>query len=171
MIAPLKIERPVPPHAWIEVVPGETDARPCGWSPDGSLLYFVSSRDGMRCLYAQRVNRVSGASIGVRRTPLSRQSYRSWDRAQRVVHRSHQRHRRRFLLLRSQCVVRKHLDSFKTIALKHELSQRVRRAEIPRHMRAKVTLLENGFVHAPASAVHGRGLLDAGVMRSGDARA
>jgi hypothetical protein len=64
MVAPLGTEQPVPPRAWSELVAPETDARPCGWSPDGNLVYFVSGRDGQRCLYAQRVDRTSGAPIG-----------------------------------------------------------------------------------------------------------
>jgi eukaryotic-like serine/threonine-protein kinase len=49
---------------WVTVVPPELDTRPCGWSPDGSLLYFVSSRDGARCLYAQRLDPVTGKPQG-----------------------------------------------------------------------------------------------------------
>ena len=64
MVAPLGTEQPVPPRAWIELVAPETDVRPCGWSPDGTLVYFVSGRHGIRCLFAQRVNRTSGAPIG-----------------------------------------------------------------------------------------------------------
>jgi hypothetical protein len=45
-------------------VPPEADARPCGWSPDGSLLYFLSARDGTRCLYAQRVDPATGVPNG-----------------------------------------------------------------------------------------------------------
>jgi len=26
------------------------------WSPDGNLLYFLSDRDGFRCLWAQRLD-------------------------------------------------------------------------------------------------------------------
>jgi Tol biopolymer transport system component len=64
MVAPLAAEHPVPPRAWIELVAPEADARPCGWSPDGTLVYFVSGRDGTRCLYAQPVDRTSGTPIG-----------------------------------------------------------------------------------------------------------
>ena len=64
MVAPLGAEQPVPPRAWIELVAPEADARPCGWSPDGTLVYCVSGRDGTRCLYAQRVDRTSGTPIG-----------------------------------------------------------------------------------------------------------
>lgn len=63
MIAPLGTEPPVPRDRWIEIVKPEADARPSGWSPDGSLLYFVSSRDGTRCLYAQRLNPTNGVPV------------------------------------------------------------------------------------------------------------
>ena len=79
-IAPLTGEQPVPSRAWIEIVAPEGDARPCGWSPDGTLLYFVSSRDGTRCLYAQRVNRNGtpmGAPFVVRHFPGGRSVYGS----------------------------------------------------------------------------------------------
>ena len=41
-----------------------TDARAAGWSPDGALLYYVSARDGARCLWAQRINRTGGTPVG-----------------------------------------------------------------------------------------------------------
>ena len=51
MIAPMTTtDQPAPRQTWIEIAGGETDARPSGWSPDGGLLYFVSARDGARCL-------------------------------------------------------------------------------------------------------------------------
>jgi serine/threonine protein kinase/Tol biopolymer transport system component len=61
LIAPIGSTQPAPESSWKEIGAPENDTRPCGWSPDGNLLYFVSARDGMRCLYAQRVNRVTGA--------------------------------------------------------------------------------------------------------------
>jgi hypothetical protein len=64
VIARIGASEAVPEDAWTEIVAPELDARPAGWSPDGNLLYFLSSRDGARCLYAQRVDRASGAAIG-----------------------------------------------------------------------------------------------------------
>ena len=64
MVAPLTTEQPVSRAAWIEIAAPERDARPAGWSPDGALLYFVSARDGVRCLWVQRLNRTSGIPVG-----------------------------------------------------------------------------------------------------------
>jgi eukaryotic-like serine/threonine-protein kinase len=55
---------PIKKADWMVVVPPERDTRPCGWSPDGALLYFLSSRDGTRCLYAQRVDPSTGKPLG-----------------------------------------------------------------------------------------------------------
>ena len=38
--------------------------RPAGWSPDSRLLYLLLDSDGFRCLWAQRVDPVSGALVG-----------------------------------------------------------------------------------------------------------
>ncbi len=64
LIAPIAAGQPIPARAWLELVAPEADARPVGWSPDGALVYFVSGRDGTRCLYAQRVDRATGARTG-----------------------------------------------------------------------------------------------------------
>jgi Tol biopolymer transport system component len=64
MVAPLTTDQPAPRHTWIEIAGRETDTRPAGWSPDGALLYFVSARDGARCLWAQRINRANGNPVG-----------------------------------------------------------------------------------------------------------
>jgi Tol biopolymer transport system component len=41
---------------WIPVTAGaDLDIEPA-WSPDGNLLYFISERDGFRCIWAQRLH-------------------------------------------------------------------------------------------------------------------
>ena len=41
---------------WIPVTPGtDVDMGPA-WSPDGNLLFFLSQRDGFRCIWAQRLH-------------------------------------------------------------------------------------------------------------------
>ena len=37
------------------------------WSPDGSLLYFLSERDGFRCLWAQRLDPATKHAVGLPR--------------------------------------------------------------------------------------------------------
>lgn len=43
-------------RAWVPVTSGLILDRGAQWSPDGSLLYFMSERDGRRNIYAQRVD-------------------------------------------------------------------------------------------------------------------
>jgi Tol biopolymer transport system component len=58
-IAPLE-QRQIPESEWIAVTDGEHVDEENAWSPDGSLLYFVSERDGLgRCLWAQPLDPVS----------------------------------------------------------------------------------------------------------------
>ncbi|MCH7946150.1 MAG: PD40 domain-containing protein [Armatimonadetes bacterium] len=38
---------------WIPITDGEEMDRQSCWSPDGNLLYFLSDRDGFRCIWAQ----------------------------------------------------------------------------------------------------------------------
>jgi len=81
LIAPLTTTEPAPASTWTEIVAAERDTRPIGWSPNGEILYFVSARDGTRCLYAQRIDRVTGARVGeplvVRHFHGGRNSYRA----------------------------------------------------------------------------------------------
>ena len=78
--APIKAGTPVPASGWIAVTAGDNwDDKP-RWAPDGKLIYFISDRDGYRCLWAQRVNAGSGHLEGapfnvhhfhgIRRSPL-----------------------------------------------------------------------------------------------------
>ena len=52
-VAPITNWRAGPESTWIYV----PDARaPAAWSPSGNLLYFLSDRDGFRCIWAQHLN-------------------------------------------------------------------------------------------------------------------
>jgi Tol biopolymer transport system component len=42
---------------WIAVTDGNQMDREVKWSPDGRLLYFLSQRDGFRCIWGQRLDR------------------------------------------------------------------------------------------------------------------
>lgn len=47
---------PVEEKDWIPITDGLGMERYASWSPDGNLLYFLSERDGFRCLNAQRLD-------------------------------------------------------------------------------------------------------------------
>jgi len=48
---------------WIPVTAGtDLDIDPA-WSPDGNLLYFISERDGFRCIWAQRLHPASRTPV------------------------------------------------------------------------------------------------------------
>ncbi|MDA2937054.1 hypothetical protein MYX75_02170, partial [Acidobacteria bacterium AH-259-A15] len=49
---------------WIAVTDGSgSDAR-AAWSPDGNVLYFLSDRDGWRCIWAQRLDAGTKRPLG-----------------------------------------------------------------------------------------------------------
>jgi serine/threonine protein kinase/Tol biopolymer transport system component len=55
-VAPIADWRAGPESSWIYI----PDARaPAAWSPSGNLLYFLSDRDGFRCIWAQHLNPVT----------------------------------------------------------------------------------------------------------------
>jgi hypothetical protein len=63
-VAPFKGPAAHDPASWIPITGGDNlDDKP-RWSPDGSLLYFTSERDGFRCIWAQRLSRDAKLSAG-----------------------------------------------------------------------------------------------------------
>jgi Tol biopolymer transport system component/predicted Ser/Thr protein kinase len=49
---------------WVPITDGENlDDKP-RWSPDGSLMYFTSERDGFRCIWAQRLHPATKTPAG-----------------------------------------------------------------------------------------------------------
>ncbi len=51
-------------ETWIAVTDGKHMDREVQWSPDGALLYFLSERDGFRCIWAQRLDRQTRRPVG-----------------------------------------------------------------------------------------------------------
>jgi Tol biopolymer transport system component len=51
-VAPFKRGAPIADASWIPVTSGETVDEEQAWAPDGRTIYFVSERDGFRCIYA-----------------------------------------------------------------------------------------------------------------------
>jgi Tol biopolymer transport system component len=55
---------PVPESQWSVIVDGtELDRQPV-WSPSGDSIYFLSDRDGARCIWAQRVDTSTRKAVG-----------------------------------------------------------------------------------------------------------
>ena len=48
--------RQTPRSEWIPITEGKQLDRDAQWSPDGNLLYFLADREGMRGIYAQRLD-------------------------------------------------------------------------------------------------------------------
>jgi Tol biopolymer transport system component len=64
-VAPFDSARAADPSTWVSISDArERDARPAGWSPGGRMIYFLSSRDGFRCLYARPWNAPAGRPDG-----------------------------------------------------------------------------------------------------------
>jgi eukaryotic-like serine/threonine-protein kinase len=79
-IVPVGSERPVPQTAWIAVSGGDALERDPAWSSDGRFLYFISERDGFRCVWARQLDpatkRPVGDAIAVRHFHSARFSLR-----------------------------------------------------------------------------------------------
>lgn len=53
-IVPFRDKNPPPIEQWIRLATDAENTSPPQWSPDGTLVYFLSLRDDHRCLWAQR---------------------------------------------------------------------------------------------------------------------
>lgn len=56
---------PVPPEKWIAVTDGNSLDKDAAWAPGGALLYFLSERDGFRCIWARKLDPATKAPLGV----------------------------------------------------------------------------------------------------------
>ena len=63
-VMPLRHEQAVPESEWIAITEGEPVDKP-RWSPGGSWIYFISHRDGFRCLWAQRLEPSTKRPMGL----------------------------------------------------------------------------------------------------------
>jgi Tol biopolymer transport system component/predicted Ser/Thr protein kinase len=55
---------PVPPAEWIAVTDGNSVDRDPVWAPGGGLLYFLSDRDGFRCIWARKLDLATKKPMG-----------------------------------------------------------------------------------------------------------
>jgi Tol biopolymer transport system component len=66
-VAPFRGNRAVPDRDWIPITDGSSvDGDPV-WSPGGNWLYFLSDRDGSRCVWAQALAAESKRPVGLAR--------------------------------------------------------------------------------------------------------
>jgi Tol biopolymer transport system component len=63
-VAPFTPDQTIPESQWIPITDGEHWDFDASWSGDGSMLYFLSDRDGNRCIWAIRLDRQSKRPIG-----------------------------------------------------------------------------------------------------------
>ncbi len=63
-IAPIGGVLPVPQSEWIAVTDGSKLERDPAWSADGRFLYFISERDGFRCIWARQLNALTKKPSG-----------------------------------------------------------------------------------------------------------
>ncbi|HEY1216535.1 MAG TPA: hypothetical protein VGE93_23160, partial [Bryobacteraceae bacterium] len=63
-ITPLQNRVAGPESEWIPIADASGWCDKPRWSPDGNLIYFISNRDGYRCLWAQRLARHTKRPIG-----------------------------------------------------------------------------------------------------------
>ena len=63
-VAPYRGHVRIEANEWIPVTQGwDADDKP-RWSPNGNLLYFISDRDGFRCIWAQRLDPDTKRPVG-----------------------------------------------------------------------------------------------------------
>jgi Tol biopolymer transport system component len=55
---------PVPPSEWIPITDGQAWDDKSRWSPDGNSMYFVSERDGFRCIWRQPLASATKRPVG-----------------------------------------------------------------------------------------------------------
>jgi hypothetical protein len=82
-VTPFRPGEPAPENQWVPAPDNPIwDDKP-RWSPDGRLLYFLSERDGFRCLWALPFDaakrRPSGPVFAVYHSHLARQSMLNLD--------------------------------------------------------------------------------------------
>ena len=72
-VVPVDGALPVPRERWIAVTDGSSEEMEPAWSPNGELLYFLSDRDGFRCIWARRLHGAGKQPVGrcLRGAPFS----------------------------------------------------------------------------------------------------
>jgi len=63
-IVPNAPDRQLRDDEWISISDGETSDRQPAWSTDGRRLFFISDRDGFRCIWARDIDQETGRPSG-----------------------------------------------------------------------------------------------------------
>ncbi len=64
VVVPNAPDRKLRDDEWISISEGQTSDREPYWSPDGRRLFFISDRDGFRCIWARDVDPDTGRPSG-----------------------------------------------------------------------------------------------------------
>jgi hypothetical protein len=80
VVIPNAPDRQLRDDEWISISEGQTSDREPYWSPDGKRLFFISDRDGFRCLWARDIDpetgRPGGPAIPIAHFHLTRELLR-----------------------------------------------------------------------------------------------
>jgi Tol biopolymer transport system component len=63
-VAPFTPGQPIDRDRWIALTSADYESLVPVWSPDGSVVYYVSNRDGRICVWGQRIDRTTGRPAG-----------------------------------------------------------------------------------------------------------
>jgi hypothetical protein len=64
IVVPNAPDRRLRDDEWISISTGQTTDREPFWSPDGRRLFFISDRDGFRCIWARNMDPATGRPSG-----------------------------------------------------------------------------------------------------------
>jgi len=64
MVVPLRNGVEAEEKEWVRITDGSGFEQEVDWSPDGNLLYFLSERDGSRCIWGQKLDPANKTPMG-----------------------------------------------------------------------------------------------------------
>jgi len=77
-VVPFRGAAPIQEQEWIPITDNESYDFSVAWSPDGGILYYLSERDGFRCVWGQRLNPATKRPAG---PPFSVQDFHNATRS------------------------------------------------------------------------------------------
>ncbi len=64
MVIPLRNGVAADEKEWVTITDGSGIDQAANWAPDGNLLYFLSERDGFRCIWGQKLDPTNKKPLG-----------------------------------------------------------------------------------------------------------